>query len=398
MEKLNLADSSSAVGSDIIKEETNDFKSIAMNSRKDSDTSCMLFPNGNFKLNKEVVELIQIKKYKNFNNAGQYLINLQKYSYHKKINFIKNPNEITSFPFLDVDHKTQIKNFQSFNYNSLNNSAISLDSTCTPDKNNISFNALAKSKSAADNQIIEHISPYFLTHDKDNLHLSLDFNSIKKSKKKNKIKKNKNPTPTGKYNGSIANYNYLNNSAINAEKPKYELKFCSFDMDANEQNLINDFVEPVLQYHQNSEYLQTDDFLNIDINHKNYYQIFDNIFDDGTSLEDQEKNSHFSKNEFVEDFLFRFNNSANKKNDNKFKDIIDDDHLIYMVNEKHFYRKLKNTNINTTDVPNYNNSFVNTTVQNSKSNVISSAIRDDSPKARVKVKYLPIKIIENHIN
>ena len=230
---------------------------------------------------------------------NEYLLNLEIYRKKK----LKNFKNFVPFCFLDIDPKTQIKNFHSYSYD----------------------------------------TKYY---DDDN-------------EKEIKIKKNKKEKHVSK------NEEYIN---YVVDKPKMNLKF-SFDLDDNEINLINEFVVPDPKYLRNGEYLQTDDFSNLVIDKSSFHKIFEYEINENKNIFESYCNK--DSNEFVEDYMIKFNITTAKKKNLKFKESKDKDYLIYDVNENQFYKKVTND-------------------QNSKHDLLTS------PKVKVPFKKLPISIYENH--
>lgn len=278
----------------------------------------------------DIVNMVYITKYKTYNN--HYLINLE--NYKRKRN--KNKNEFESFYNLDIDHKTQIKNFSGFTYNP--NEPIAMQPIIN-ENHNIPIN---------------------------NNPPSLDDFEIKKNKfYKRKIYSIKDKTGDKNNLNTDKNINYSNKTI---EKPKCDLKY-TFELDENDINLINEFVDPDPKYLQNSEYLQQDYFVNMEINSENYNKIFDtNNLDEKQLFEEYYNNT---SKEFTDDILTRFNNNNNrKKNEKKRNELNDNDYLIYVVEESQFYKRLSAT---------------------SEKNL------SDTPKRKIKVKQLPLKIFDDHI-
>lgn len=257
------------------------------------------------------------------NKMNHFLINLQKYKRKKQKNF----KDFNSFYSLDIDPKTQVKNFMSFSYH-------------------MSYSSSRKVTGEEDYSNAQ--SPV------------VGYTPIKIPKKYNK----KDKLAASK---TDENKNYSKKKC--AEKPKYDLKN-TFEMDANDINLINEFVDPDPKYLLNSEYLQLDYFLNMEVNQDNYYKIFDFCLNDDREIYQSYYNNN--SNEFVNDYVNRFNNSSPKKSEQKLR--LMDDYLIFDVDESQFYKKMS---------ANPEKSF--------------QVKGEDSTKVRVKVKKLPIKFLDDHI-
>lgn len=239
---------------------------------------------------------------------NHYLMNIENYHFKRK----KSYRDYESFNFLDIDTKMQIKDYNNFNFHK----------------------TTTYSESSPDSRIV----------------------STKKYKKDKNI-------------GRDETKNIKKEKII--ERPKYDLKL-TFDLEANDINLINEFVDPDPKYIQNSEYLQIDYFLNMEINQENYYKIFDPIVEEDRALIE-----HYCKNdsnEFVLDYQAKLNNNNPKKGDSKLKELNDVDYLVYVVDEKQFYKKMTGTE-----------------------KTFNSNRLYDSPKIKVKVKKVPIKFYDNHI-
>ena len=329
-------------------------------------------------LKHEMLDYISISAYKSLKN--HYLINLEKYFLYKKKNgIVRNTiREFESFNFLDIDHKTQIRSFPTFIYNNYTN-------LTTPTNNNTSTNSISLTGSGGyfntsahsiapqlhstisfgqqsikktGNNECKEINNYPHAHSSNDLtpHVADITSSVLNNTRIN-VFQIPNPPAMGKkrkkLNGENAiskdvftNDNYNISSSNNTtsytkivERPKYETKFTSFEMDANDINLINEFMDPDPKYLVNSEYLQTDDFINMDISKENYGKIFDDNFGDSKQIfEDYCKNS---STEFKEEMILRFNNASPKKNEKKLTEMKDVDYLVYVVDEKQFYKKFK---------------------------------------------------------
>ena len=158
----------------------------------------------------------------------------------------------------------------------------------------------------------------------------------------------------------------------------------------------------------------------MEINNENYNKIFDSSFN-SKNIQDQ-PDAILNTNEFVEDFLIKFNNEGHKKKDRLLRELKNSDYLIYDVEEKQFYKKIPNNledssnssnniagNFNTGlagfwNVTKFNNLNVMKTVDNSNFNFnknnqknIFLSKGEESPKIKVKVKKVPIKIFDDHI-
>ena len=159
------------------------------------------------------------------------------------------------------------------------------------------------------------------------------------------------------------------------------MKITSFELDANEINIANEFVDADPKYLHNSEYRQLDYFVNVDINIENYSKIFD-----VTKFDDLHGDLPNCNNELVDEFLQKFSNSSPKKKEHKLKELKNEDYLIYDVDEKQFYKKLRRDKEETFEIKNE--------TRNLNSSKLTS---DESPKIKVKVKKLPINIFDDHI-
>jgi hypothetical protein len=286
------------------------------------------FMNKNIELRQEVLDVVKISDYNNLPN--HYLFDLSKYKKKKH----KNLADFESFFFLDLDHKTHIKNLHSFSYNNVNINQNSQNYH----SNNITANAMSNTKNEDGEE----------------------FSSNKFIRKNLRKERSVKDIFNDKYTGA-----WIRNTS---EKPKWDLKF-TFEMDANDTNLINEFVDPDPKYLQNSEYFTIDYFLNMEINQENYNKIFDINLNDNMNLFEEYFNN--SSNEFKDDFLQRFNNTIPKKKEQKKKELNDMEYLIFDTKENQFYKKLKVSSEKYT--------------------------RDeDSPKVRVKVKKIPMKILDDH--
>lgn len=261
-------------------------------------------------VSKETYEEMNLIKYKGKEN--HYLFNVESLNNNKKR---KNYKDYEPFSFLDIDPKLQIKSYQGFNYLICNKT----------------------------------------TQSPQNFYLDAKF-SKKGSKKDKQLSREE--TKNVKKEKMV-------------EKPKYDLKF-TFELEANDINLINEFVDPDPKYLQNSEYLQTDYFLNMEISQENYNKIFDPLMEEDKKLIEHYCNN--DSNDFLLDYQSRLNNTSPKKHDMKLRELNDLDYLVYVVDEKQFYKKM---------------------IVTEKS--FNTVKQDDSPKVRVKVKKLPIKIFDDHL-
>jgi hypothetical protein len=278
---------------------------------------------------RDILDSIKLTRIK----QNHFLVNIERFKKKKTKNF----KDFVPFCLLDIDHKTQIKNFFTYSYDTKydeNTNAKNFDTILSPEN---------------------FLNPG--THTKEN--------TLRSMKSKTKfLKKEKSLT---KFEGE----GYNNDKTV-VEKPKFDAKF-TFEFDENEINLINEFVDPDPKYLQNSEYTQTDYFANIPLNNET---SFSNVFDNENFSEDLKFYEKYHKNEFndfVEDFNNRFNNNIPKKNEKKYFVQHEKDYLIYVVSEGQFYKNI---------------------VQ--EASFKNGAVLTDSPKVKVKVKRIPMRIIENH--
>ena len=160
----------------------------------------------------------------------------------------------------------------------------------------------------------------------------------------------------------------LYDSKIN--EPKYNLKF-TFDLDENDINLIHDFVEPEIKF-RNSDFYEKDDFLKMEINKENYDKLFiKEISDNENFIKEYYENNC---KDFKEDFQVMLSNINPKKINKKPKENFNDkDYLIYDVNKNIFYKKI----------------FSDITYKKTK--IV------ESPKIALKIKRLPINLIDEYV-
>jgi len=170
--------------------------------------------------------LEKLKTY-NCNNINKGIVDKNNSLEFKKTNFRKEKDfnscalnfSETNFTS-DVLHKSHIKNFFSFNYNSTYDSY-----------NNSTSNSASKT---SNNTPHFHKSQTFTSQQVSEFNFTKEINTekaqqLQSSKKKQKPFNEKKPIKT---QGSS---NLMNPTA----KPKYQLKFTSFEIDADELNAIN---------------------------------------------------------------------------------------------------------------------------------------------------------------
>jgi hypothetical protein len=329
------------------------------------------------KNNPELFEFVQISK--NNSNVYQYRVNLENYPLYKKSKgYKKNLEEIETFYSLGPDQKNKIKNFYQINYNTCYETSTGQSKLNTP--------VNLKSSFLNDNMV--YASPSENGDEERKYNTRTHPVSRRKrdlSQSKRKIKKQE--------------WNYKPNAEDFNEKfvdkPKYDIKITSFEMDANEINLTNEFVDPDPKYLQNSEFHHLDAFINMKIDLENYNNIFDTDF---VKLENnfyKDPTYDSVSNEFVEDILQKANNRSHKNKENKMRELSNVDYLIFNVDEKQFYKKITNES-NGNNMNNYNQ-ISNPKLLQQTDNSGNEKQREASPKIHVKVKKLPIKIFDDHI-
>ena len=278
-------------------------------------------PNKNFKsnFNYDLFNYISILSSENSaNSKNSYLVCLEHLKNYQRKNLyrpysslsdVDRISNVNSNFISEMLHKSHIKNFSSFNYNiafenyNLTNPKQNLNNPVTTQFHKSQTMVSLNENSVLNNTISENI---------------LDRGQINiKNKKKANDKK---PKEKSSLITTIC------------EKPKYDLKFTSFEIDADELNAINEFSDPDPKYLQKSEYEKLDYFVNMVINRENTNNIFDpelNTNEDKQIIMEHCDRNKIS-NEYVEDCLMRFNNSQQKK-EGKLTKLKDSDILIYDV-------------------------------------------------------------------
>lgn len=308
-------------------------------------------------MDKDFLDYVKITQ----RDTNKYLVSLENYHlYKKKKGYKKNITDIDSFYFLDIDHKTMIKDFYNLNYNLLydNFSLITTPIHATRSNNflnssnNNSFifmgNSFLRSQESNNTNMRKSAesfgeTPKYLDLN-DNEFLIKRYNTRASPKRKLEDRKNSRTRKNDWSFKKLSNDENLDSQGKQIEKPKYDVKITSFEMDANEINLTNEFVDPDPKYLQNSEYHQLDYFLTMDINSENYSKFFDpsfNAIEENKLFIDKKLDGNVISNEFVEDFLQRISNTSSKRKEHKLRELKNADYLIYDVNEKQFYKKLK---------------------------------------------------------
>jgi hypothetical protein len=349
---------------------SNDHEIILQNSEQivctsSSDQSYQTKQYPKYTLDKDFLEYVKISK----KDKNKFLVTLENYHlYKKKKGYRKNIVDIDSFYFLDIDHKTMIKNFYDVNYNLLYEN---INLMTTPvhatrsnnflnSSNNNSFiytgNSFMRSQEGFNINMRKSAESFVETPKhldlNDNEFLVRRYNTRASPMRKGEDGKNSRTRKNDWSFKRVSNDEIFDSLGKVIEKPKYDIKITSFEMDANEINLTNEFVDPDPKYLQNSEYHQLDYFLTMDINSDNYNKFFDPNFttiDENKLFIDPKNENSVISNEFVDDFLQRINNTSSKKKEHKLRELKNADYLIYDVNEKQFYKKLK---INADDLVN----------------------------------------------
>lgn len=341
---------------------SNDHEIILLNSKNivctpSSNPSSRSKKYPKYTLDKDFLDYVKISQRDN----NKYLVSLENYHlYKKKKGYRKNIADIDSFYFLDIDHKTMIKDFYNLNYNLLydNFNLITTPIHATRSNNflnssnNNSFilmgNSFQRSQEANNTNMRKSAESFVETPKyldlNDNEFVIKRYNTRASPKRKMEDRKNSRTRKNDWSFKKLSNDENLDSLGKQIEKPKYDVKITSFEMDANEINLTNEFVDPDPKYLQNSEYHQLDYFLTMDINSENYSKFFDpsfNPIEENKLFIDQKLEGSVISNEFVEDFLQRINNTSSKRKEHKLRELKNADYLIYDVNEKQFYKKLK---------------------------------------------------------
>jgi hypothetical protein len=327
--------------------------------------------------NSYLVYLEKLKTYfcKKINKGIVYKNNsleLQKTNFRKEKDFNSGMINLSETNFTsDVLHKSHIKNFFSFNYNSMYDSY-----------NNSTNNSTSKT---SNNTPYFHKSQTFTNQQVSEFNFTKEINTEKAQQLQNTKKKQK-PLNEKKPIKTQGSSNLINPSA----KPKYQLKFTSFEIDADDLNAINEFADIDPKYLTKSEYEKLDYFVNMEINQDNVKNIFDAEFnseEDYQIIKEHCDNQKIS-NEYVEDCLMMFNNSKKKK-EGKLSKLKESDILVFDVAEKQFYKKIKTSeDVKLTKVSKEN---VNGVIQNNIN------YDQDESLVKVNVTIFPVNIYEDHV-